>query len=148
MEDTPRHILRSNLRLGWVTGKTVEGKRVLCGRHGDKAFLLRFTKEGELKDTLALEGEPQDAVEVEKPVRVCEFEVPEFDVGLYELPKEYREFLENTWDYDVSERGKIAVQINDWRESGHYVFHWDGEEYHCDEEGNVLQHRADSEWAI
>jgi hypothetical protein len=148
MEQTPRHILRSNERLGWLTGRTADGEHVLCGRHGAKSFLLHFSKEGELKEQRGLDGEPGEALTIEKPVRVFEFEVPELDVGLYQLPKEFREFLDNTWDYDDSERGKIAVQINDWRESGHYVFHWDGEEYHCDEEGKVLQHKADGEWSI
>lgn len=147
MEEKPRHILRSNERLGWRTGRTTDGERVLCGRRGDKTFLLHFSKDGNLKEQRSLDGALCDALQEEKAVRVFEFEVPELEVGLYQLPKEFREFLDNTWDYDVSERGKIAVQINDWRESGHYVFHWDGEEYHCDDEGNVLQHKADSEWS-
>ena len=144
--ENQRHILRSEERLGWWTGRNHDGKRVLCGRHGEKSFLLRFNKAGTLKERLRLEGEPRDSIDIEKPIRVFEFEVPELDVGLYVLPKEFRYFLDNMWDFDVTERGKIAVQINDWRESGRYVFHWDGEEYQCDEEGHVLAHSPD--WDI
>jgi len=144
MEEEPSlHILRSHERLGWLTGRNDGGEQVLCGRHGEKTFLLQFSKEGVLKEKLRLEGDPHDAIEVEKPIRVSEFEAPELDVGLYTLPREFRYFLENTWDFDVTERGRIAVQINDWRERGHYVFHWDNEEYHCDEEGKVHSHSPD-----
>lgn len=141
--DNPRHILRSEPRLGWWTGRTEDGSRVLCGRHGDKNFLLRFSKGGELKEKLHLKGEPEAAIDIEKSIRVFEFEVTELEVGLYTLPKEFRYFLDNMWDFDVTERAKMAVQINGWRESGHYVFHWDGEEYQCDEEGRVLAHSPD-----
>jgi len=143
-DGNPLHILRSNERLGWVTGRNHDGKRVLCGRHGDTGFLLRFSKKGKLKEQMVLEGEPQDAIDIEKAIRVSEFEVPDLGVGLYILPRDYRYFMEHTHEFDVSERGHVAVKIQDWRESGHFVFHWDGEEYRCDEEGHVLSHKSDS----
>ena len=143
MEQEPRHILRSNAHLGWLTGRNAAGKNLLCGRHGDQSVRLRFSKKGHLKKAGELEGEPTDEIVEETAIRVFEFEIPSLGIGLYVLPKEYREFLDNTWEYDVSERAQIAVRINDWRESGHYVLHWDGEEYHCDEEGHSLNHQPD-----
>lgn len=143
MDEEPRHILRSNPHLGWLTGLNAEGKRLLCGRHGNRSVRLRFNKQGHLKKAKELEGLPADEVVEDRAVRVYEFEIPRLNIGLYVLPKEYRQFLANTWDYDEEERVHMAVQINDWRESGRYVLHWDGEEYHCDEEGHALTHRAD-----
>ncbi len=143
--DTPFHILRSNERLGWWTGRNRDGKRILCGRHGDRTFLLRFSKRGRLKESMPLDGDPRDAIDIEKPIRVFEFELPEFDVGVSTLPREYRAFLDDTWSFDESERARWAVVINDWRESGHFIFHWDGVEYQCDEEGNVLTQGKDED---
>jgi hypothetical protein len=137
------HILRSNERLGWVTGRTTAGKRVLAGRHGEHGFLIRFSSHGKLKEYMSFRGDPLKSIDIEKPIRVSEFEVPELGVGLYVLPREYRYFMENTHEFDVSERGRVAVLIQDWRESGHFIFHWDGEEYRCDEEGRVLSHKSD-----
>lgn len=69
-------------------------------------------------------------------ISIKKFFVPEYWVGIKDLPDHYQDVLDNPNDYK-SELDDLYVEINEWQSRGDYVLWWN-DEYYMSQEGEVI----------
>jgi hypothetical protein len=83
----------------------------------------------------------------EQPIQVRRFYLPEYQLGIRDLPKYLEDFVVNpdACLADLSEEDKqleaheLSASLAEWLKQGSFVFHHD-DEYWMDAEGFVLAH--------
>lgn len=69
-------------------------------------------------------------------ISVKQFSVPEYWIGIKELPDHYQDVLNNPSEYG-SDLNELYEEIDTWRKRGDYVFYWN-EDYYMSKEGEVI----------
>ena len=134
-----RHLLQPNKEHRWLTGITKSGKQVLMGIDEGDMLSIRFNQAGSLIGIDERAGDSmQDLTQwaaevIAKPsgIHITEFEIADRGIALRQFPAEYQDFLDTPWAYDVPERSRYAVIINEWKLRDRFVVVWHGEHWCC-----------------
>ena len=129
------------------TGVKRDQTQVLVGRQYPHLLSISFSPTGDILGSLTIAaGEDisakfssvlEDLGARPKQIQVKRFSIPERDISIEDLPKHYREFLENIVDYSENRQQELFGDIADWKQHGDFVLIWD-EEYFLSAAGEVI----------
>jgi hypothetical protein len=132
-----------------ITAGTAGNRQVLLAGTADGILSIFFDGDGNLVETVLTafsgRGDPErDFTRWEEqlgftaqPIRIMRFSIPEYGIGIADLPAGMRECLEHPRRFTEKERGMILEDIQTWLSTGQFVLQW-REEFYMNSRGQVI----------
>jgi hypothetical protein len=142
------YVLQSNVHRELLTGTLDNTTKILTGSLDNRIVSVYFNEEGDLINMKVIDDKFEPSLRssqnwlknqafVMSPIKIKEFFLQEYTVGIRQLTSEFEEYLQDKKHHSLEDQEMYNEMIEDWRYAGNFVFWW-GRDYWCDKQGVII----------